>query len=143
MPVFADQTREQMRRAYLEAWAKFTARTPLEPLEAQLATVITDHPEYIPLIESGEEALTADFAPESGRVNPFLHMAMHIAIREQIATDRPPGIARIYRKLTQRLRDIHEVEHMMLGPLAELMWKAQHSGRTPDEQEYLERLRAL
>jgi len=143
MPVFAGQSREQMRRAYLEAWNKFTAHAPLEPLDAQLATVITDHPEYIPLIESGEEALTADFTPESGRVNPFLHMAMHLAIREQVATDRPPGIARIYRKLTQRLRDTHEVEHMMLVPLAELMWEAQQSGRTPDEQEYLERLRAL
>ncbi|MGH8322909.1 MAG: DUF1841 family protein, partial [Steroidobacteraceae bacterium] len=35
-----------MRRMYLEAWRKFSARAPLEPLEAQLAAVITEHPEY-------------------------------------------------------------------------------------------------
>ena len=25
----------------------------------------------------------------------FLHLALHLALREQLATDRPPGIARI------------------------------------------------
>ena len=34
--IFAGQSREQLRRMYLDAWRKFSARQPLEPLEAQL-----------------------------------------------------------------------------------------------------------
>jgi hypothetical protein len=144
MPVFSGQNREQMRRMYLDAWRKFTARAPLEPLEAQLAAVIAEHPEYVTWLESGENALTAEFTPEGGRQNPFLHMGLHLAIREQVATDRPAGIAEVHQKLSaRRLGDAHAAEHTMLEALAEALWEAQRSGRPPDEQAYLERLRTL
>jgi hypothetical protein len=143
MPVFSGQNREQMRRMYLDAWRKFTARAPLEPLEAQLAAVIAEHPEYVTWLESGENALTAEFTPEGGRQNPFLHMGLHLAIREQVATDRPAGIAEVHQKLSARLGDAHAAEHTMLEALAEALWEAQRSGRPPDEQAYLERLRTL
>jgi hypothetical protein len=143
MPVFAGQSRDDLRRLYLEAWRKFSARLPLEPLEAQLAAVIAEHPEYVPLLEAGQSALAADFTPEGGRLNPFLHMGLHLALREQVATDRPPGIARIHRELTARFGAAHAAEHAMLEPLGEALWDAQRSGRMPDERQYLERLRQL
>jgi hypothetical protein len=143
MPFFAGQNRDQMRRMYLEAWRKFSAREPLQPLEAQLAAVIAEHPEYVTWLESGENALTAEFTPEGGRQNPFLHMGLHLAIREQVATDRPAGIAEVHQKLSARLGDAHAAEHTMLEALAEALWEAQRSGRPPDEQAYLERLRTL
>jgi hypothetical protein len=143
MPIFAGQNREQMRRMYLEAWRKFSARLPLEPLEAQLAAVIAEHPEYVAWLESGEGALNADFTPEGGRENPFLHMGLHLAIREQVATNRPAGIAEIHQKLSARLGDAHAAEHAMLEPLAETLWESQRLGRMPDEQAYLDRLKKL
>ncbi len=143
MPFFAGQNREQMRRMYLEAWRKFSARLPLEPLEGQLAAVIAEHPEYVEWLESGDKAVSAEFTPESGRENPFLHMGLHLAIREQVATDRPPGIAGIHRELSARLGDAHAAEHAMLEPLAETLWEAQRLGRMPDERAYLERLKRL
>jgi len=143
MPVFAGQNREQMRRMYLEAWRKFSARAPLEPLEAQLAAVIAEHPEYVAWLESGEQVVAADFTPEGGRENPFLHMGLHLAIREQVSTNRPPGITDIHQKLSTRLGGAHAAEHAMLEPLAEALWEAQRAGRMPDEQAYLERLRKL
>ena len=143
MPVFGGQSREQLRRMYLDAWRKYTARQPLEPLEAQLAAVIAEHPEYVPLLESGAPALAADYTPDGGRENPFLHMGLHLAIREQVATDRPAGIAQIHRSLSKRLGDPHAAEHTMLEALAETLWESQRAGKAPDEQRYLERLRAL
>lgn len=143
MPIFAGQNREQLRRMYLESWRKFSARAPLEPLEAQLAAVIAEHPEYITWLEAGEGALGAEFTPEGGRENPFLHMGLHLAIREQVATNRPAGIAEIHQKLATRLGGAHEAEHAMLEPLAEAIWDAQRQGRMPDEQAYLERLKKL
>ncbi|MGH8181334.1 MAG: DUF1841 family protein [Steroidobacteraceae bacterium] len=143
MPVFTGQSREQLRRMYAEAWRKYSARQPLEPLEAQVAAIIAEHPEYMPLLESGPEALEADYTPEGGRENPFLHMGLHLAIREQVATDRPAGIADIHRALSRRLGDPHAAEHAMLELLAQTLWESQRSGRAPDEQRYLERLRTL
>jgi hypothetical protein len=143
MPVFAGQSREQMRRMYLEAWRKFSAHQPLEPLEAQLAAVIAEHPEYIAWLESGEGTLSAEFTPEGGRENPFLHMGLHLAIREQVATNRPAGITDIHQKLSGRLGGTHAAEHVMLELLAETLWDAQRQGRMPDEQAYLERLKKL
>ena len=142
MPFFAGQNRDQMRRMYLEAWRKYSARAPLEPLEAQLAAVIAEHPEYVTWLEAGEGAVGAEFTPEGGKENPFLHMGLHLAIREQVATNRPAGIAEVHQKLSVRL-GAHEAEHAMLEPLAETLWEAQRQGRMPDEQVYLERLRKL
>jgi len=141
--MFAGESRELLRRRYLSAWRKFTAREPLEPLEAQIAAVIAEHPEYIPWLEAGEQALAADFTPEGGRSNPFLHMGLHLAIREQVATDRPAGIARIHQELTRRTGSAHEAEHAMIEPLAQALWEAQRSGGAPDEQAYLEQLRRV
>ena len=143
MPVFAGQSRDELRRMYLEAWRKFSARQPLQPLEAQLAAVIAEHPEYIAALEAGEAALAAEFSPEGGHQNPFLHMGLHLAIREQVATDRPPGIAAIHRRLSASSGDAHAAEHAMLEPLAQAIWESQRNGRMPDEQGYLEKLRAL
>lgn len=143
MTIFGGQNRDQLRRMYLETWRKFTQRAPLEPLEAQVAAVIAEHPEYVPWLEKGDAALGAEFTPESGRQNPFLHMGLHLAIRDQVATDRPPGIAGIHQSLTKRHGDPHAAEHAMLESLAETLWESQRHGRPPDEQAYLERLRKL
>ena len=143
MPVFGGQSREQLRRMYLDAWRKYTAHRPLEPLEAQLAAVIAEHPEYVPLLEAGAPALEADYTPEGGQANPFLHMGLHLAIREQVATDRPAGIAKVHEGLSRRLGAPHAAEHAMLEVLAETLWESQRAARAPDEQRYLERLRGL
>jgi hypothetical protein len=143
MSLFAGENREQLRRRYLEAWRKFRAQQPLEPLEGQLAAVIAEHPEYVAWLEGGESAVLADFTPEGGQENPFLHMGLHLAIREQVATDRPRGIGAIHALLTQRAGSAHEAEHRMIEPLAETLCEAQRNGTTPDEAAYLERLRHL
>jgi Domain of unknown function (DUF1841) len=143
MAVFAGQNRDQLRRMYLEVWRKFTRREQLEPLEAQVAAVIAEHPEYVPWLESEDKALAAEFTPEGGQQNPFLHMGLHLAIREQVATNRPAGIASIHEALSKRMGGAHAAEHAMLEPLAQTLWEGQRSGRTPDEQVYLEKLRKL
>jgi Domain of unknown function (DUF1841) len=143
MPIFADQSREQLRQMYLATWRKFRAQEPLQPLEKQVAAVIAEHPEYIAWLETGKEILTADFTPEGGRENPFLHMGMHLALREQLSTNRPAGFADLHRKLCEHYGDVHEAEHALLTPLGETLWEAQRAGRAPDEVDYLRKVEAL
>lgn len=126
---------------YVDAWRKSTTGAFLTPLEAQIATVIEDHPEYQSMMTG--EMLEATFTPEGGKTNPFLHMGLHLAIREQVATDRPPGISALFNALLVKAGDAHTAEHQALECLAETLWEAQGSNTVPDEQAYLERLRRL
>ncbi len=142
MTVFAEQSREQLRAAYREAWRKRRAGLPMQPLEAQIAAVIAAHPEYQPLLQ-GDASLVHDYSPADGAGNPFLHMSLHLALREQLDTDRPRGIAMIHRRLLGRLGDPHAAEHRMIEVLATLLWEAQRSGSAGDEALYLERLQRL
>jgi hypothetical protein len=138
MPLFDNQSRDELRRVYVEAWRKHRAGLPMEPLEAQVADVVALHPEYHAALERSDEALARDYTPEGGQSNPFLHMGLHLAVRDQIATDRPAGMRRAFTSLAQRLGSEHEAEHRIIECLAEAMWEAQRSGRPPDEKAYLE-----
>ena len=137
------QDREAARRFFQQAWRKRCAGLPLEPLEMMVAEVVAGHPEYHALIESGDTALGTDFTPEGGQTNPFLHMGMHIAIQEQISTDRPPGIAAAYRRLLSQIGDAHDLDHRVMECLGEALWQAQRNNALPDEQAYLECVRRI
>ena len=86
--------------------------------------------------------LQQDWTPEDGATNPFLHMGLHLGLREQVATNRPPGIAELHGKLCARLGQ-HEAEHRMAECLAEALWRAQRNNCLPDEVWYMEALRTL
>jgi len=143
MPFFDNQSRDQLRRVYIEAGRKRREGLPIEPLEAQVADVIALHPEYHAALERGDDALDRDYTPESGQSNPFLHLGLHLAVRDQIATDRPAGIRKAFQSVAARLGSEHEAEHRIIECLAEAMWEAQRSGRPPDEAAYLQRVLRL
>ena len=70
-------------------------------------------------------------------------MSMHLAVREQVGTDRPAGIARIHAGLAGRCGSAHDAEHAMMEALGEALWSAQRRGAAPDESAYLEALHRL
>jgi len=140
--MFANSSRDALRRQYLAAWQRRRDGLPLTPLDAQIADVIELHPEYQALLQDAE-SLATEFTVEQGRTNPFLHMGLHLGLREQLATRRPPGIEQVHARLAAKLGGTHEAEHRMIEVLAETLWEAQRAGRAPDEQRYLERLRQL
>jgi len=131
------QDRNQLRQMYIDAWRKQQAGELMQPLEVMIAEIVALHPEYHRLLEGGEDALDRDFNPEMGESNPFMHMGMHIAIREQLGTDRPPGIAMAHKQLMRRLQDAHEAEHQIMECLGRALWEAQQNNTTPDESQYL------
>jgi len=137
------QDRNQIRLFYCEAWRKYRAGLPMEPLEDMVAGVIQDHPEYHALLEDSDQALGKDYPPEMGESNPFLHMGMHIAIQEQISTGRPQGIRQYYQAALPRFGNAHELEHRLMECLAEMIWQAQRNGGAPDEAAYLDCVRQL
>ena len=143
MPIFDTQSRDQLRRAYIEAWRKHREGLPMEPLEAQIADVVALHPEYQAALERSDDVVDRDYSPEGGQSNPFLHMGLHLAVRDQIGTDRPPGLRAAFEALAARLGTPHDAEHQIIECLAEALWEAQRAARPPDEQAYLRRVQGL
>ena len=137
------QDRTRTRELYRSAWRRHLAQEPLEPLEKQIVSLLEEHPEYHALLRGDDDVLDRDFTPDDGAENPFLHLGLHLALREQVGTDRPAGIASLTRSLLLKHGDGHAVEHLMMQCLGEFLWDAQRQGRAPDEAAYLERLRGL
>jgi hypothetical protein len=135
---FGAYTRDQLRQSYADAWRKHLARAPLMPLEALIVDVLLLHPEYRVLAENPAAALGFETPAGGAQENPFLHMGLHLAVREQVSIDRPPGVRALLESLKTRLGGAHEAEHALMESLAETLWEAQRGGRAPDESRYLE-----
>lgn len=136
------QSRDEIRQIYLDVWQKMQKQQLLEPMEAIIADIIQIHPEYHKLLAKGEDARDQDFLPEQGETNPFLHMGMHIALREQANTDRPVGFNEIYQKLVHK-QGLHDAEHAMMECLAEALWHSQKDNMPFDELAYMRSLKAI
>ena len=134
MTPFAGQNRSSLRRQWRDAWGRYRTGAPLDPLQASLVTVIAAHPEHQPCMDSD----TADGADVA-----FLHLGLHLALREQLVTDRPAGIRTVQQTLEARGMDAHAAEHCMIEVLANTLWESQQAGSLPDERRYLRELQSL
>ena len=137
MPLFDTDSRDQLRQTYVQAWHKHLATSPLTPLESAIAEVILAHPEYQALVSDANLAVAFEPNALGGNENPFLHMALHLAVRDQVSIDRPPGVRGLHKLLQARHGDPHGAEHALMEALGETLWQAQRNGRPPDEAHYL------
>lgn len=129
------------RDYFYQAWHKYQAREVLTPLENHIAELIAEHPEYH-FIFADEALKERDYFPELGETNPFLHLSLHLGLREQLATNRPQGIREVYQQLLEKKKDPHLVEHLMMERIGEMMFKASR-GQPLDDATYLAELKSL
>ena len=130
-------TRDEARRFLVDAWAKHRAGAPLSALERMAADLVALHPEYHPIVEAPERHLERDYGPEDGGTNPYLHLALHLAVAEQLSIDQPPGIRAQFERLRAARGDEHAALHAVLECLGEVIWAAQRHGTPPDAALYL------
>lgn len=131
--------RNAYRKIFFDTWQKHLKKLPLETVEAQVLDIILSHPEYHALLDDPKTFMAQEFTLEE---NPFFHMSLHIALREQLHLDRPAGIRQIAQSLSQK-HSTHDTEHMMTTIMAQVMFAAQQSGEAPDEVDYMNKLRKL
>jgi len=132
--------RDAYRQFFFSVWQKYQKKLPLEAAEARLVDVILQHPEYHSFLEKPDAFTHQEFALEE---NPFIHMSLHMALREQIDMNRPAGIKTVEQELKLKHPDPHQIEHQMMECLCSMMAKAQQTGITPDDASYLELLRKI
>ena len=141
--MFYGDTIQETRQLFYSSWEHYLQKKPLSGLEQQLIQVILDHPEYQQTIANRNKFQEQSYYPEFGETNPFLHMGLHLAIRDQITTNRPAGISALFKELVQKYKDPLAVEHLMMDQLAECLWLAQKNNLPPDEELYLTTLSLL
>jgi uncharacterized protein DUF1841 len=137
------QDRNEARNYFYQVWDKRKNQIPLEPIELMISEVIIEHPEYHHYLDDKETSYNNDFNPEQNESNPFLHMGMHIALKEQVSSDRPTGINIIFNKLMEKSVSVHDSEHKMMECLGQSLWEAQRNNAPPDESIYLECLKRI
>ncbi|MEO8835342.1 MAG: DUF1841 family protein [Caldimonas sp.] len=132
---------DDVRRFFVEAWAKRLASAPATPLETIAADWIAEHPEHHDELGALERALAAQYDGADGRANPFLHLSMHLSISEQVSIDQPAGIRQACELLAARLGSAHDAQHEVMECLGQMLWEAQRNGRPPDGAAYVECVR--
>ena len=131
--------RSKQRQYLKQAWEKYTRQEQLEPLELQLSKIVEKHPEYHDLIKN----LDSEYFPEQGNTNPFLHINLHLTLQDQLTMDQPKGIRGIHNRLLVKIKDGHEVEHMMMEHIAEMIFNAQKNNTAFDLDGYIIALKKL
>lgn len=131
-------SRSEARQFFFDAWRKHQATEVLTPLEDKALDIILLHPEYQAMLDQPERYLEREYSAQLGEANPFLHLSMHLAIREQLAIDQPRGIKTYYKKLLKKLGDSHDTEHAMLECMAEMIWHGQRMQKDFDAKLYLD-----
>ena len=126
-----------VRRFFCAVYAKTQSGHPLEALETIASQWLAEHPEYHAEFADAPAALEKMYDIKDGKTNPFLHLSMHMAIREQIAIDQPGGVRDAHQRLTQKLGSVMDAEHEMMDCLAEMIWQAQRYKLAPDAAIYL------
>ncbi|MEW5782042.1 MAG: DUF1841 family protein [Pseudomonadota bacterium] len=133
-------TRDQARQFLIDAWRKRREGVPASALETIAADIVAMHPEYHALL-SAPDALTREWTPEDGAMNPFLHLSLHLAIAEQLSIDQPPGIRALFESRRSRHGNAHDALHDILDCLGETIWRAQRERQPPDGAAYLDCIR--
>ena len=134
-------SQHDVRRFFCDAHRKSREGAPLTSLEVIAADWIAEHPEYHADLADVDAALAAVYEVDAGRTNPFLHLAMHLSISEQVGIDQPRGIRQAVELLAARRGSLHAAQHEVMDCLGEMMWASQRSGLPPDGERYIDAVR--
>jgi hypothetical protein len=128
------QNRTEQRKFLATAWKKFLSNKSLDPIEVEIVAIIKLHPEYHQLINNIE----LDYFPEGGEVNPFLHINLHLSLREQLSINQPNNIRNYYDKIINKVKDQHKAEHIMMDCIADMIFSSQKNNTAMNHQAYID-----
>jgi hypothetical protein len=126
-----------VRRFFCSVFSKARAGQPLEAIETIASQWIDQHPEFNSDLQDVDAALASMNDLREGKINPFLHLSMHLSITEQCSIDQPRGIRQAVELLTHRRDSLHEAHHDAMECLGTMLWESQRAGRPPEGQAYV------
>jgi hypothetical protein len=132
-----------VRRFFCTVYAKWRDALPMDALETLASQWIAEHPEYHTDFTHVDAALERMYEVENGKVNPFLHLAMHLSVSEQCSIDQPHGIRQAVELLAAKRDSLHQAHHDTMDALGRMIWESQRSGRPPDGHAYIDAVQRM
>jgi hypothetical protein len=135
--------RTDLRRRFVDVARHLESGRPLDAADVHIAAVLIDHPEARRRLAgiAGEEAVLDEPALEGTESSFFLHLALHVALREQAAADLPPGVRRLHAAYVAWAGgDRVLAEHRMLPILEDALRRSLEQPGGDDPRAYLQAL---
>jgi hypothetical protein len=112
-------SQSDVRRFFCAIYQKWLIKDTMDGIETIAALWIAEHPEYHADLSDADAAVAREYSVDSGRINPFLHLSMHLSISEQSSIDH----------------------HIAMEALGTMMWESQRSGQPPNGETYIESIK--
>lgn len=130
-------TQTQVRTFFFEVFEKGQQSHPLTALEQIAYDIIRAHREYHSILANKVKYINYTWHVNSGEINPFLHMSLHLALNEQLSINQPFGICELYQKLCEKTKDSHVAQHLIIECLNETIYNSQLYNLPFDSNSYL------
>ena len=133
-----EPSQADVRRFFCSVYAKWRNGQPMDALETLASQWVAEHPEYHADFSDVDTALERMYEVKDGKINPFLHLSMHLSVSEQCSIDQPRGIRQAVELLTAKRDSLHDAHHETMDALGQMIWESQRSGRPPDGHAYID-----
>ncbi len=133
-----EPSQADVRRFFCSVYAKWRNAKPMDALETLASQWVAEHPEYHTDFADVDAALERMYDVKDGKINPFLHLSMHLSVSEQCSIDQPRGIRQAVELLTVRRDSLHAAHHETMDALGQMIWESQRIGRPPDGHAYID-----
>ena len=133
-----EPSQADVRRFFCTVYAKWRDGLPMDALETLASQWVVEHPEYHTDFSDVDAALERMYEVKDGKVNPFLHLSMHLSVSEQCSIDQPRGIRQAVELLSHKKQSLHEAHHATMECLGRMIFESQRAGQMPDGQIYID-----
>jgi hypothetical protein len=133
-----EPSQADVRRFFCSVYAKWRNGEPMDALETLASQWVAEHPEYHADFSDVDTALERMYEVKDGKINPFLHLSMHLSVSEQCSIDQPRGIRQAVELLSAKRDSLHDAHHETMDALGQMIWESQRSGRPPDGHAYID-----
>lgn len=122
-------------------WELVKAGGELDEEDARLAEVLEQHPDYYDVWEAAQSMEKEEVTRDG--VNPFLHVAIHQVVENQLAENDPPQTAGTLAALRRAGYDRHDAIHMIGRVVSDEIFEILKEERPFDEAAYVAALEDL
>ncbi len=130
--------RQANRKSFHSIWRKAQGGKldELDEEERRLAEIMLAHSdEYFNQFEFADVLADREFNPES-EVNPFMHVALHAVVEEQIKSHEPIEALQFYNAMLRNKCTSHEAIHLLMAILIKYLFPILKKRSTFDSDGY-------
>ena len=141
-----EKTREILqslsRKEFHRIWEDSKAGKALEGEEKVIAHLMKQHPEFHQQFEMADVYADIDLQYDPDKeVNPFLHIAIHTIVENQLAANDPPEVAEFFKRRKYKNETRHETSHMVGVLIMEHIFEIVKNGVSFDLDRYKRNLK--